>query len=150
MEITITIEIENEELLTLLGKEEKREVETEEKSKDSFSPYARFFDDGCVGWSMDPAFNLAFLKAQQEFANDKLRARGYLFLNEVYDVLGIPRTKEGQVVGWIYNEENPIGDNFVSFGLDNIGNEIVRDFVNGYDNTFLLDFNVDGNILVHI
>lgn len=111
-----------------------------------YSDYARFFDDGCTGWGKDPEYNLMFLKQQQNYANDKLKSQGYLFLNEVYDMLGIPRTKAGQVVGWVYDEANPIGDNFVDFGIFNYESEKARDFVNGYERTILLDFNVDGVI----
>lgn len=114
------------------------------------SIYARFFDDGCAGWDKDAEFNLMFLKHQQAQANDLLRSRGYLFLNEVYDMLGIPRTKAGQVVGWVYDEDSDLGDNFVDFGIYDIHNEKARDFVNGYERTILLDFNVDGNILDRI
>lgn len=112
-----------------------------------YSEFARFFDDGCTGWSKDSEYNLMFLKHQQNHANDMLKSRGYLFLNDVYDMLGIPKTKAGQIVGWVYDEENPIGDNFVDFGIFDIYNEKARDFVNGYERTILLDFNVDGNIL---
>ena len=113
----------------------------------SYSTYARFFDDGCTGWTKDPEYNLMFLKNQQRYANDLLKSRGHLFLNEVYDMLGIPRTKAGQVVGWIYDEEYPNGDNFVDFGIYDLYNEKARDFVNGYEKTILLDFNVDGDIM---
>ena len=112
-----------------------------------YSTYARFFDDGCTGWTKDPEYNLMFLKNQQRYANDLLKSRGHLFLNEVYDMLGIPRTKAGQVVGWIYDEEYPNGDNFVDFGIYDLYNEKARDFVNGYERTILLDFNVDGYIM---
>ena len=88
-----------------------------------------------------------FLFKQQNYANDTLKARGYLFLNEVYDMLGIPRTKAGQVVGWIYDEKHPIGDNFVDFGIVDVNNERSRAFMNGYERSIILDFNVDGNIL---
>lgn len=111
------------------------------------SEFAKFFDDGCTGWTKDPELNLAFLRKQQAFANDKLKANGYLYLNEVYDMLGIPRTKAGQIVGWIYDEKNPIGDNYVDFGIFDSNKVKNRDFVNGYERTILLDFNVDGNIL---
>lgn len=111
------------------------------------SDYARFFDDGCTGWTKDPEFNLMFLKDQQRYANDLLKSKGHLFLNEVYDMLGIPRTQAGQIVGWIYDEKNPIGDNFVDFGIYDVADERKRSFVNGYERTILLDFNVDGNIL---
>ena len=112
-----------------------------------YSDYARFFEDGCTGWSKDPEFNLMFLKNQQSYANDLLKSRGHLFLNEVYDLLDIPRTKAGNVVGWIYDEEHPVGDNFVDFGIYDINKPKNRDFVNGYERTILLDFNVDGDIL---
>ena len=111
------------------------------------SEYARFFDDGCNGWTKDAEFNLKFLIDQQKYANEILRIKGHLFLNEVYDLLGIPRSKAGQVVGWIYDEKNPVGDNFVDFGIYDTHRTKCNDFVNGYERTILLDFNVDGNIL---
>ena len=111
-----------------------------------YSPYARFFDEGSACWQKDPEYNLMYLRAQQQYANDLLISRGHLFLNEVYDMLDIPRTKAGQVVGWFYDAENPVGDNYVDFGIYDINRETARDFVNGYERSILLDFNVDGNI----
>lgn len=115
------------------------------------SQYARIFDDACVGWTKDPEYNLVYLKERQNYANCMLINRGHLFLNEVYDMLGIPRTKAGAVVGWIYDEEHPYGDNFLDFGLyDPKNSEYNSDFINGYSSTALLDFNVDGDILDQI
>lgn len=113
----------------------------------TYSEFARFYDDGCLGWEKDPELNLMFLKRQQNYANDKLKRQGYLFLNDAYEMLGIPKTKAGQVVGWIYDEKHPVGDNFVDFGIYDFNRQRNRDFVNGYERTILLDFNVDGNIL---
>ena len=112
----------------------------------SYSDYARFFDESCAAWQNDAEYNLTFLKAQQQYANDLLKAKGRLFLNEVYRMLGIDETKAGQVVGWVYNPDNPTGDNFVDFGIYNMKRERVRAFVNGYEPNILLDFNVDGVI----
>lgn len=112
----------------------------------SYSDYARFFDESCAAWQNDAEYNLTFLKAQQQYANDLLKSRGRLFLNEVYRMLGIDETKAGQVVGWVYNPDNPTGDNFVDFGIYNMQRERVRAFVNGYEPNILLDFNVDGVI----
>lgn len=112
----------------------------------TISDYARIYDCGCVGWDKDPEINLMFLKRQQENASQLLQKRGHLFLNEVYDMLGFPRTKAGQVVGWIYDEKCPNGDNFVDFGIYNLDNERTTAFVNGYERNILLDFNVDGVI----
>lgn len=110
------------------------------------SIYARFFDESCKGWSKCPEDNLRFLKMVQAWANKKLQAEGYLYLNDVYEALGIPKTKAGHVVGWIYDEVHPIGDNFVDFGIYDLYNEKARDFVNGYERVILLDFNVDGDV----
>lgn len=122
-------------------------VEPVDREKYSLSPYARWFNEKSPVWTKDWERNKMFLLLQQQYANEKLKARGYLFLNEVYDMVGFPRTKAGQVVGWIFEPNNPIGDNFVNFGLFDRLNE---DFVNGYENSILLDFNVDGMILDRI
>lgn len=110
------------------------------------SEFARFYDDGCTGWSKNPEHSLAYLKNVQNWANNRLQSEGFLFINEVYEALGIPKTCAGQSVGWVYDPENPDCDNFVDFGLTDIHNEKVRDFVNGYERVILLDFNVDGNV----
>lgn len=111
-----------------------------------YSPYSIVFDDGNTGWEKDAEHNKFFLIQQQNYANEKLKAKGYLFLNEVYEMLGAPKTRAGQVVGWIYDEEHPVGDNFVDFGIFDITKKKAKDFVNGYERTIILDFNVDGDI----
>lgn len=108
------------------------------------SDFARIWDDGCIGWTKSPEHNLVFLKQQQGQANNRLQRDGYLFLNDVYEMLGFPRTSAGQVVGWVYDEKNPVGDNFVDFGIYDLDSEKARDFVNGYERSIVLDFNVDG------
>ena len=140
-------EVEETTVAEKTGEEKVTKKTVNVADPNNYSTYARFFDDGCTGWTKDPEYNLMFLKNQQRYANDLLKSRGHLFLNEVYDMLGIPRTKAGQVVGWIYDEEYPNGDNFVDFGIYDLYNEKARDFVNGYEKTILLDFNVDGDIM---
>jgi hypothetical protein len=122
-------------------------ITAEDTNPNFYSDYAKCFDNGCTGWTKDAELNKMFLRRQQDWANDRLKARGYLFLNEVYESLGIPKTKAGQIVGWVYDAKNPRGDNYVDFGIYNIHNEQARDFVNGYERSIWLDFNVDGNIL---
>lgn len=121
---------------------EKRTVHT---VSPDYSIYARCYDVGCNGWSKDPALSLEFLICQQNWANDKLRHQGYLFLNDVYDMLGIPRSKAGCVVGWIYDEKKG-KDNYVSFGIHDIHKKENRYFVDGTEQAIWLDFNVDGVI----
>ena len=122
----------------------KKTVQTVDPN--SYSSYTFFFDDGCKGWEKDAEHNKFFLMQVQNWANEKLKAQGHLFMNEVLDMLGIPRTKAGNIVGWIYDEKNPVGDNFVDFGIFNAESERARDFVNGRERVILLEFNVDGNI----
>lgn len=107
-----------------------------------YSEYAKFFDSASEHWQKSPEYNVLFLKTQQQYANDLLKTRGHLFLNEVYDMLGLPRTSAGAVVGWVLGN----GDDYVDFGMYDFTREVVRDFINGYENVILLDFNVDGVI----
>lgn len=107
------------------------------------SQYARFFDEGSQYWQKQSEYNLMFLRAQQNYANDLLNSRGHVFLNEVYENLGIPHSPAGALVGWVLNSD---GDQFIDFGLYDPENEKARDFVNGYERSIFLDFNVDGVI----
>jgi hypothetical protein len=108
------------------------------------SLYAKFFDELCPDFKKNAEYNMIFLKAQQNYANDLLQARGHVFLNEVYDSLGIDRTGAGAAVGWVHGKG---GDDYIDFGIfDDNSNDRVRDFVNGRENAILLDFNVDGVI----
>jgi hypothetical protein len=123
----------------------KKTVTHTRVSNEQPSQYARFFDETCNDWKRNPEYNRAFLHCQQSYFNDMLRARGHVFLNEVYDALGIPRSQAGAVVGWVLDKKG--GDNYVDFGIfDDLTNPAVRDFVNGHEYSILLDFNVDGVI----
>ncbi len=106
------------------------------------SIYAKFFDEYTKNWQPEPEYNRIFIRAQQNYANDLLNARGHLFLNEVYDMLGIERSSAGCVVGWL---KGAGGDDYVDFGVFS-DDPVHRDFVNGREASILLDFNVDGTI----
>ena len=149
-------------------KKEKKEKDGKKTKEDivvgcdekELSGYARYFNESNINWTDDPQFNMMFLRQNQNWANDKLISQGYLYLNDVYDALGFPKTKAGQVVGWVYDpKNNERGDNYVDFGIydlnvrgyrDEMANDTIaeerQDFINGYRNSILLDFNVDGNI----
>ena len=132
------------EKVSIVDEKTGRKKEVVRVSPEDPSIYARFFDQLCSSWNKDPELNFIFLKCQQEYVNHLLRARGHVFLNEVYDQLGIPRTKAGQVVGWLRDSEE--GDNYVDFGLWKGDTQVARDFINGREGAILLDFNVDGPI----
>ena len=110
----------------------------------NFGAYTFVFDETCTGWERDAELNKFFLLQQQNYANDRLKANGHLFLNEVLDMLGIDRVKMGNIVGWMYEGD---GDGYVDFGIFDIHKEANRRFVNGLEKSIWLDFNVDGNIL---
>ena len=139
------VEIE-EKVVDAKGKEKTVKKTVQVSNINEISDFARYFDSNSPYWDKSPDANLMFLRSEQSYANDLLKIKGFLTLNEVYERLGIPTTKAGMVVGWTYDKDNPDGDNYVDFGLYETTRESVRDFVNGYKDVVLLDFNVDGNI----
>lgn len=111
------------------------------------SQYAVCFGELNPNWNKDSSLNKKWLIQQQNYCNNYLRGHGRMFLNEVYDLLGFPRTKAGQVVGWVYDPRNNTeNDNYVDFGLTEVYKERVDAFNKGYEAAIWLDFNVDGDI----
>lgn len=129
------------------GKEKTKNEMVKVMDPNGYSDFARVYDDGCVGWCKDAQANMTFLKFQQAAATQRLKAEGHLFLNTVYEMLGFPKIPEGQVAGWLYDEKNPVGDNYVSFGIFDVTKPGSNDFVNGYSRSIVLDFNIDGRIV---
>lgn len=124
---------------TIVGKDGKSKTVTHERSA-GYSPYAQLFTEGNPNWMPNSDNNWFFLKSQQNFWNDRLNSYGFVFLNEVYESLGLPRTKEGQLVGWVAGEKN--GDGYIDFAI-----EAAREFMTGAEDSIWLDFNVDGAII---
>lgn len=116
---------------------------------DGYSPYAQFFDENSEYYFGDIDTDLVFLKTAEDTANRRLKTRGYMFLNDVYDILGIKRTSVGQIVGWVYSPMDPDCQSYIDFGI----RELIRkraddpEFHRSYRQSFLLDFNVDGEII---
>ena len=101
------------------------------------SPYARIITEESSNCWDDNEVQL--------WANRRLERKGHLFLNEVYDQLGLSRTREGAVVGWIKNSKD--GDNYVSFGdYDANTYRVPSEDYSRVDTNFIVDFNVDGMI----
>lgn len=108
--------------------------------KNGYSPYAKIFDSCNPNWTKDPSANNFFLRGVEQAMTDKLLARGYVFLDEVLVALGFPATKASKQVGWLLGR----GDDKVSFNIVQVYNSR---FVNGYEPSCVIDFNVDGVIL---
>lgn len=139
----------NQTIVDAKGKEKtvKKKVDTvDEDYLKNYSPFAKFFDEANPNWEKDAEYNKSWLRLRQSLANDQLKARGYMYLNDVYDLLGIRRTKAGYKYGWIFDVKNPKRQNFIDFGIYDIHKAGSRDFVNGLERSILLDFNVDGVI----
>ena len=103
------------------------------------SDYAVYFDKKSRNYETNMDYNRMFLKAQQQYANDKLQARGHVYLNEVLDDLDLPRTPAGQIVGWTKNGP----DGYINFRII----EVERETEDGrHEPALLLDFNVEGDI----
>lgn len=128
-----------------------------QKAIEAGETYARIFapkhSDGSenTNWSEGPHNNQYFIKMVLQHARDALTVNGYLFLSDVYDMLGFKRTKASTQVGWVLKpqfDENgkQINDGFVDFGLWTQGIHKGKEWVNGHPQAFLLDFNVDGDI----
>jgi Family of unknown function (DUF6353) len=130
---------------TLLDEETGKKKKVTRVAPGEPSVYARFFDQTSPSWNPEAEVNLIFLQCQQNYANDLLFSRGHVFLNEVYDMLGIPRSKAGSVVGWLLTPDGET-DNHIDFGVFDGKTQQARDFVNGFEGAILLDFNVDGLI----
>lgn len=110
-------------------------------------PYSVIFDESNPNWERDSGYNLIFIKNAEDAANRKLRRKGYLFLNDVYDMLGISNTCIGQFAGWVWDPADPSIDSRVDFGLYDDYNPQKVAFLQGDEYSVVLDFNCDGNII---
>lgn len=119
------------------------EVVKEVRKASPIDPYSRFIDETTNVWDKTPQYTLQNLIVQQRMLNARLWNKGFVTLNDAYDALGIPRTKEGMVIGWV---KDPNNETKISFGLDDLSCEATRRFINGLEQYFLATFNVDGNI----
>lgn len=90
-------------------------------------------------WTKNVTYNMDFVSLTENDANTMLRIRGHLFLNEVLDMLGLPRTVEGQRLGWVYdpNVEHKISFGAYQWTID----------MEDSEPSIWLEFNIDGDIL---
>lgn len=129
---------------------------TKEIEKDNI--YEAFYGPGNIGFDRaHNNLNLTMLLQQEQYFNQKLVTKGYVFLSEVYealgytaDMLGEKKLQAAHVVGWIYDKDNKSSDGYISFGLhDKAGNltEHARNFQYGIEEFIILEFNAQGDIL---
>ena len=118
------------------------------------SPYTCIFDETVDTWQPDNMMNRNYLFLMEQSANKRLRIQGHLFLNDVLASLGTHggvtlKTPEGQIVGWIYDPNDPTRQSHVDFGVTNYveGDEALNSFINGGERSVMLRFNCDGPII---
>lgn len=134
-----------------------KEVEIEVAHKDDDDIKTFLFDKYNKNYRKDSEANFDFLLAQEKYANCKLRAKGYLLLEDVYSLLGVDfstltnrQLLASKVVGWLYDENDSNRDSYVSFGLikPNGGlSQVGRDMKCYGEDTVWLEFNFDGDII---
>lgn len=132
------------------GKTKTKKVDKKVVNDLGFSPYARFFDEANSNWEPNAEYNLNFLRMVESQMTNRLRANGHLFLNEVYDALGMERSEIGQNIGWVYDPDSDVSDNYVDFDIYNTNKQTKRDFVNGYENVIIIEPNCDGDIMSRV
>lgn len=128
--------------------DEGRETKSRRKIKTGggHSPYARIWGkDTTDEWDPEESYNFAKLRHVQQWGTMQLERKGHLFLNEIFDELGLSRTSAGAVVGWLSKDEGGT-DGFVDLGVMNRQDGEFLDFVTGREEHVMLDFNVDGEI----
>lgn len=114
----------------------------------AMTPYTfPFNEDTSIAWVPDIDKNKFFLLQQQNFANERLKAEGRLFLNDVLKMVGLPQCRMGQAVGWVYDSKEEHADGYIDFGVFDMNVETNRNFTAGLKNAVWLTFNVDGDIL---
>lgn len=127
------------------GKTTKKTIYMATRTKEQIekSSYARLFTEGNAFFTDDALANKCFIDNQLKLLNALLMRNGVVFLNEVYESLGFPRTIEGQYLGWIRPRyaANQIGDNYISVGLENLEDPNVAAFLRGHESSVWLDFN---------
>lgn len=106
--------------------------------------YSRVFDSTNEHWKSDSDYNYIFIENQERYFNDILKSRGHVFLNEVYEALGFPHTKEGSIVGWVFDtSEGTNAKNYIEFAIYDEQWFMEQDSVYS---SIVIDFNPDGVI----
>lgn len=101
---------------------EDEDTKPEVKGRVDDSDFCRIFDKSSSMYRENREINLGYLKSVEKYCTNLLHIRGHLFLNEVYDALGMSHTETGALCGWLYNSSD--GDDFVSFNINEAIDEV--------------------------
>jgi len=118
------------------GKTKTRETTKLVRANDpALSPFAIFFDETCDAWTKDPELNKKFLLTLTSYLNERLDLCGHVYWNDVRRELNMKDTADGGIYGWV--KDSP--DVRVDLGLDNVHKVGVRDFMNGWESSVILE-----------
>lgn len=82
--------------------------------------FSRLFGDGeSRYWEKESSLNVLFITGAEANLNAKLRSKGFVTLNEVWQELGFTNfTEEGMYLGWRYIYKDPnYGSTYITLGL---------------------------------
>ena len=126
------------------------------------SPFAFVFDELSDFWEKDATHNRWFVERVTRSLNDKLHARGWVTVNDVYQAFGREDLMggTGQNVGWrspyVYkdNFDEATCDGYIDFKIYDVwddpasgardGDERKQAFIDGDERSILIDMNYDG------
>lgn len=143
----ITDEETEEEVVNEKGKKKtvKKTVEVvdPETMMDDFTAFFTSFTTN--EWSGSMLTNRTKINQVAKWATERLEREKRLFINDVLRDLGLPTRASGQFVGWVYDEKNPIGDNYVNINIEE--STFKNPKTGQLEPGFILEFNADGNVI---
>lgn len=95
--------------------------------------YEKRFNRNSPYWTTLKSVNENFIECMKKHFDGVLQLRGYVFLKDIYEYLGLPITRDSIIVGWIYDPKKYIG----------------IEYENTSGSDFMLKFKTDGIILTH-
>lgn len=93
---------------------------------DHRSMTGEWFDQSSEYTVDDHSYNLMFVKAAAEKLEGKMFRKGYVRLNEVFDELGLARTRLGESMGWNQSDSFGLETTVTNIRVTDQGEEFVR------------------------
>lgn len=135
----------------------KKKTVTKEVVKDyDGNMFTAVFHEGNLGFERDALHNKFVIDSTVQMLNQRLQSRyrkghpGIMSYNEARKAFGFRPVPHGQIWGWVYDEENPVGDNYISVGMLEDIDSAKANFINGEEYAVVLNFNCDSNILKYM
>ena len=119
---------EKETTITTDKKGKEKEVITDIK-KESIQADGVWFSQSSESSLDDHVYNMQYVRNAKENLELRLFQKGTILLNEVYDELGIKRTRMGQLMGWTTGDDFQIDPRVTMMGNQDKGEAIEQIYV---------------------